>query len=89
MYHVHTYVGVGQGLHLECSQVKKAFQCTPTMGESMPSLHRETTDSLICTYHLYSCIDAMTMLCANGWEAPMLKSLKVYFLLVILTCYLL
>ena len=34
---------------LECerSRVKKAFLCTRTMGVKAPSLHRESTDSLI------------------------------------------
>ena len=67
---------------------KNAFQCTPAMGESVPSLHRETTDSLICTYHLYlsthfclSCV-VLCLVCACIdvnvnviWEAPKLKGL--------------
>ena len=36
-----------KGLKREYSRVKKAFQCTRTMGVSAPSLHRESTDSLI------------------------------------------
>ena len=35
-----------KGLKREYSRVKKAFQCTRTMGVSAPSLHRESTDSL-------------------------------------------
>ena len=31
----------------ERSRIKAAFQCTHTMGEPAPSLHRESTDSLI------------------------------------------
>ena len=31
----------------KCSRVKKAFQCTRTMGVSEPFLHRESTNSLI------------------------------------------
>ena len=36
-----------KGLERERSQVKKAFLCTRTMGVSVPSLHREFTDSVI------------------------------------------
>ena len=36
-----------KALKRECSRLKKAFQCTRTMGVSAPSLHREFTDSLI------------------------------------------
>ena len=36
-----------KGLKRECSRVKKAFQCTRIMGVSVPSLHRESTNSLI------------------------------------------
>ena len=36
-----------EGLEHERSQVKTAFQCTHTMGGPEPSLHRESTDSLI------------------------------------------
>ena len=36
-----------KGLKREYSRVKKAFQCTCTMGVLAPSLHRESTDSLI------------------------------------------
>ena len=38
-----------KGLERERSRVKKAFLCTRTMGVSAPSLHRESTDSLIHT----------------------------------------
>ena len=45
-------LGAQKGLEHERSRVKKAFQCTHTMGVSVPSLHGESTDSLIvtCTY---------------------------------------
>ena len=36
-----------KGLKRECSRVKKVFLCMRTMGVSEPSLHRESTDSLI------------------------------------------
>ena len=38
---------VKKGLKRKCSRVKKVFQCTHTMGVSEPSLHKESTDSLI------------------------------------------
>ena len=40
-----------KGLKREYSRVKKAFQCTRPMGVSVPSLHRESTDSLIRLFH--------------------------------------
>ena len=40
-------LGAQKGLEHKRSRVKKAFQCTHTMGGSAPSLHRESTDSLM------------------------------------------
>ena len=45
-----------KGLKREYSRVKKAFQCTRTMGVSAPSLHRESTDSLIRTLQQFEII---------------------------------
>ena len=44
------YLCAQQGLELEHLWVKKALQCTHTMGGSAPTLHREITDFLINRY---------------------------------------
>ena len=40
----------------KCLRVKKAFQCMRTMGVSGPSLHRESTDSLIYELDVVCCL---------------------------------
>ena len=42
----YVHVSAQKGVKHEHLQVKKAFQCTHTMGMLVPSLHRESTDSL-------------------------------------------
>ena len=52
-----------QGLRTQvCSRAKKAFQCTYTMGVLAPSLHKESTDSLISYTHRLSVVGASVWL---------------------------
>ena len=49
-------VGVQKGLEHKHSRVKTDFQCTHTMGGPAPSLHRESTDSLILSELITTCL---------------------------------
>ena len=60
-------VHCGPTLKRECSRLKKAFQCTRTMGVSAPSLHRESTDSLIVN-DMYVLLTVLYLATACFWK---------------------